>query len=149
MTLEDLDLKLKEAMVAKNEFETSILRGLISAVRNKEIEKRGKSQDLGEADVLDVLKKEAKKRKEASELFLKAQRKDLAEKEEKELEYILQFLPKQLSLEEAEKIVDEVLKNYPDATVKDFGKILKEVMEKSSGGCDGAMVSSIVKNKLK
>ena len=150
MTLfENLDVKLKEAMLSRDEFATSVLRGILSAIHNREIEKRAKSEEIVDEDVLEILKREVKKRKEAADLYVKAQRDDLAKKEMKEGEFISLFLPPQMSREEVEKKVDEVLKDFPEATVKEFGKIIRAVMEKCGGGCEGSVVSEILKNKLK
>jgi uncharacterized protein YqeY len=146
--LDTLNASLKEAMVAKDEFKTSVLRMIISAIRNKEIEKKGKGQQLTDDDVLDVLRKEVKKRKEASTMYQSAGRQESADAEERELQFIETFLPAQMPQEKIEEIVVEVLKEFSSPTQKDFGAIMKKVMAKVAGQADGSVVGEVIKKHL-
>ena len=149
MTLLDkLTASLKEAMVKRDDFKTSVLRMLIAAVRNKEIEKKGKGQQLTDDDVMDVLRKEVKKRKEASLMYQTAGRQESADAEERELQLIETFLPAQMSENDIELIVSEVLKAFENPTQKDFGAIVKAVKEKTGNNADGGVIAQIVKKKL-
>ena len=103
---------------------------------------------MNESDILKVLKKEAKKRKEASIAFEKGNRPQLKEKEDTELKIILEYLPEEISDEELNKLVDEVLSNHQEASMQDFGTIMKEVMAKTDNQVDGSRVSGLVKGKL-
>ena len=98
---------LKDAMKSGDSFRTGVLRMILSALHNKEIEKKGKAQEpiLSEDEIVDLLFKESKKRKEAGEIYSKAGRADLSEKEIKELEIIKKYLPERLGEGEIEKIV--------------------------------------------
>ncbi|MFA6135988.1 MAG: GatB/YqeY domain-containing protein [Candidatus Paceibacterota bacterium] len=147
MLLENLQNKLKEEMVLKNEANVSVIRMLISAIHNREIEAKGKGKEISEEDVSEVLKKELKKRNESALLYKQGNRNDLATKEESEAEFIKQFLPPQMGEEELVKIIEEELKSFPNATQKDFGNIMKAVMAKT-GGSEGGAVSMIIKEKL-
>ena len=152
---------LKEAMKAGKEFETGVLRMLLSSLHNKEIEKKGKDGDsaLSDEEIIEVLFKEAKKRKEAAGIFNNAGRRDLAEKELKELELIRKYLPEQVGVEEIEKIVKAAVEKTGAKTVQEFGKVMAEAMKdlsaqggSASGGkgkmIDAAAVSEVVKKFL-
>jgi hypothetical protein len=147
MLLEQLSASLKEAMVAKDEFKVSLLRMIMAAVHNKEIEK-GKDKGLTEDDVMDVLKKELKKRKESADAYASANRPELAQKETKEAEFISGLLPAQMAESEIEAIVLEVLKDFENPSQKDFGIIMKKAMEKIAGRADGSSVSAVIKKHL-
>ena len=141
---------LKIAMKAANEFEVGTLRMLSAALHNKEIEKKGKGLEavLSDEEVIEVLTREAKKRKEAAELYVKGNRNDLAEKETKELEFIKKYLPEQMSQEEIEKIVKAALEKTGAREVKEFGKVMAEAMKDLKGKADASVVSEIVKKLL-
>src|SRR3989344_1978464 len=148
MILDDLSSQLKDALKAKDDVQASTIRMLVSALHNKEIELHGEGQDLTDADALDVLKKELKKRKEAALAFEQADRKEMAEKEKAEAAYIETLLPPQLSDEEILVIIDEVFAEIGEVSSKDFGKVMKEVMAKNGGAADGGTVSRFFKGKL-
>ncbi len=142
---------LRTALKAGQEFELGVLRMLSAALHNREIEKKGKGleTDLSDEEVIEILTREAKKRKEAAELFVKGNRNDLAEKETKELEFIKKYLSAQLSQEEIDKIVKAAIEKTGATNVKDFGKVMAEAMKELKGKADASIVSEIVKNKLK
>ncbi|MFH1346630.1 MAG: GatB/YqeY domain-containing protein [Spirochaetota bacterium] len=141
---------LKEAMKAGKEFETGVLRMLLSSLHNKEIEKKGKGGDsaLSDEEIIEVLSKEAKKRKEAAELFNNAGRQELGEKELKELELVKKYLPEQVGAEEIEKIVKAAIEKTGAKTVKEFGKVMAEAMKDLKGKADASAVSEAAKKFL-
>ena len=141
---------LKEAMKAGQEFEVGVFRFLLSALHNKEIEKKGKGLEpvLSDSEVIEVLIKEAKKRKESIEAYTKGARSDLAEKETKELEIIKKYLPEQLGEEEIEKIVKAAIEKTGAKEIKDFGKVMAEAMKELRGKADASLVSEITKKNL-
>ena len=153
---------LKEAMKAGQEFEVGVFRMLLSALHNKEIEKKGKGLEpaLSDEDAIEVLSKEAKKRKEAIEAYTKGNRDDLVQKETEELEIIKKYLPEQLNREEVERIVTAVIEKlgakprnvHRDALrgkeIKDFGRVMAEAMKELKGKADASLVSELVKNNL-
>ncbi len=148
---EKLNTDLKDAMKSGDSFRTGVLRMLSSILHNKEIEKKGKGLKpaLSEEEVIEVLAKEAKKRKEAMEISSKAGRADLSEKEAKELEIIKKYLPEQLGEEEVEKIVKAAIEKVGVKDVKDFGKVMAEAMKELKGRADASLVSEMVKKNLK
>ena len=141
---------LKAAMKNANEFELGVLRMIIAAIHNKEIEKRGKGGEsvLIDDEVMDVVVKEAKKRKESIDIYKQGNREDLAQKESKELEIIQAYLPKQLSEQELEKIIDEAIKTSGALTIKDLGKVMGLVSKETKGRADSKIISEIIKKKL-
>ncbi|BAT71708.1 conserved hypothetical protein [Thermosulfidibacter takaii ABI70S6] len=136
---------MKEAMKAKNTVKVSTLRLLISEIKNKEIDKRG---ELTEDEILAVIQKAVKQRRESIEQYKNAGREDLVEKEQKELEILESYLPKPLSKEEIEAIIDEAIKETGAASMRDMGKVMKVVMPKVRGRADGKLVNELVKAKL-
>ncbi len=139
--------ELKAAMKAGNAKRLGVFRLLISALRNKEIEKKGqgKEAELTDEEILQLLSSEAKKRKESITIFIQGNRTDLAEGEKQELEIIQEFLPQQMSAEAAEKAVSEILTR---TGVKEVGPAMKEVMKELRGKVDGGLIGEIVKKKL-
>jgi len=149
MLKEKLFDDLKLAMKSADQETVGVLRILLTAIKNKEIEKKTKNGgdgQLTDEEVIQVLMSDAKKHKESIEIFIKGDRKDLADKEEKELAIIQKYLPKQLSEAEIEQIIDKVLR---EISAKDFGSVMKEVMRELKGKADGKIVSSIIQRKLK
>jgi len=141
---------LSKALKSGDTLRISVLRMVLSSLHNKEIEKKGKNQnsELTEEEIIEVLKREAKKRKEAIETYLKGNRNDLADKEKKELEIIIAYLPKQLSEEEIKKIVQEAIQKLGAQSEKDFGKVMGFLMKELKGKADAGLVSQIVKESL-
>lgn len=146
MIYEKINSELKEALKAKDEKKSGVLRMIISQIRNKEIEKKGAGKDpvLTEEEVLDLVKKEAKKRKEAIALYEQGGRPELAEVEKEELELIQSYLPAEMSREEIEKIVLEI----KNGGVTEFNVLIKEAMARLKGQADGKLVAEIVKSVL-
>lgn len=143
---------LKEAMKAAAKAgqagaadKVGLLRMVSSAIKNKAIEK-GKDAVLSEEEVLQVVAREAKKRKESIEAFMAGGRPDLADKERAELVIVETYLPKQMSREEAAMAVEKVLAGLTDKSNQ--GLIMKAVMAELKGKADGKMISELVKEKL-
>ncbi len=141
--LEDYKIALKQ----KDTIKTSILNFLRSEVSYYRIDK--KKDKLDDQDVISVIKKQVKSHQDSIEQFEKGNRPDLAEKEKKELEILKTYLPQELSEAELRGIVEEVLSSIPNATVKEMGKVMKEVMAKSGGRADGKLISDLVRARLK
>lgn len=136
---------LKQALKAGDGFRTGVLRMMASAIQSLEIEKRGQGQEVKEEDLMAVLMKEAKKRKEAAELYQEGGRPELADKESQELEVIKGYLPEAPSQEEIEKAIEEAVAEGK----KEFGALMKEVMGKFKGrGVSGQEVGEAIKKKL-
>lgn len=143
---EQLTGDLKEFVKAGASEKTAAVRFLLAQIQNREIEKRsaGKAPALSEEEVIEVIRKEVKKRREAIELFKKGGRNELVQKEEKELAFITGYLPPEMSREELEKIIDD-LKHQG---FNDFNSLMKETMKEVKGKADGKLVSEIVKGKV-
>ena len=141
---------LKEAMKSRDDFKVGTLRFLLSSIQAREIEKRGKGlgEELTDEEVMEVLKKEAKKRRESFEIYEKGGRSDLAEKEKKELEYIRSYLPPEMSDADLEKIVEEALVSVQPVGPKDFGRVMNDAMKRVKGAAEASRVQQLVKKKL-
>lgn len=137
---------VKAAMKNKEADRLSAIRFLQSAIKNKEIDLRPK--EITDEDIMSVIKKSAKQRKDSIEQYEKAGRQDLVDKEKFELSVIEQYLPEQMSEEQVSGIVDEVVTALGASTMKDMGAVMKEVQAKTAGAADGKMVSQLVKAKL-
>ncbi|MDP3955565.1 MAG: GatB/YqeY domain-containing protein [bacterium] len=149
MILEKIQNDLKEAMKSGDRIKVSVLRFLLSAIKNKEISAFGAgSGNLSDEDVIGVIQKQAKERKESIEAFRSAGRDELALKEEGELVILNNYLPQQMTAEELEQIVTQVVQETGTASPSDFGKIMKAVMEKVKGKVDGSQVAELVKKSL-
>ncbi len=141
----DLEVSMKQ----KDELRTGTLRMLLSSIHSRLIEQRGHGKtELTEEEVRDVIIKEAKKRREAAELFTSGGRTDLAEKEKKELAIVEHYLPAQASDEEVEKIVKQAVAKINPGSQKDFGKVMAEAMKELKGKADGTRVSEWIKKSL-
>lgn len=148
MLKQQLREDLKQAMLAKDELKTSVLRMAISAIGYYEIQKGGAGYEANDEDVLAVIQKEAKQRRDSIEEFKKANRPELAEKETKELEMLQVYLPQQMSDEEIKNLVKEAINQTGAKTAQDMGKVMGFLMPKIKGKADGAMISKIVKESL-
>ena len=141
---ETIDQDLKKAMIQKNELVVSVLRLIKSAFHNQLIAKKKKK--LSDQEALEIITSQAKKCKDSIEAFKKGNRDDLVEKEEQEFKVIEQYLPKQLSSKEINKIVQEVVDQIEDK--KNFGDVMGRVMSKIKGQADGKVVTQVVKDVL-
>lgn len=158
---EKISQDLKEALRNKEELLLSVLRMLTAAMNNKSIEKRTrlsksgvpgtdleKLAELSDDEITEVIRSESKKRRDAIDGFSKGGRQELAEKESQELKILEKYLPQELSDEEVEKIVKEIVANIGVVTIKDFGRVMGEVMKKIKGQASGDKVSAAVKKIL-
>ena len=148
MLKQKLREELKRSMLARDELTTSVLRMVLSAINYYEIEKGGAGYEANEEDVMSVVQKEAKQRRDSIEEFTKAGRQELADKEQKELEILQKYLPEQLSEEEIKKLVDEAISQTGASNISDMGKVMGALMPKIKGKADGSLVSKIVKESL-
>ncbi len=143
---------LKDAMRSRDDLKLSTLRMLQSAIHNKEIEKKGKtgggSGELIEEELIAVFRSEIKKRKDAVEGFEKGGRLEMAEKERREAEILQSYLPAELPDGELEKIAHEVVSGMGGVTMKEFGRVMGEVMKRVKGQVSGDRASDVVKKIL-
>ena len=142
---EQLTTAMKDAMRAKESVRLGTIRMILSAVKNKEIEKR---EELDDSVVIEVLSTFVKQRREAAEVYRKNDRVDMAESEERELLIVQEFLPAQLSEDDLRSLVDAVLTELAADSMKDMGRVMQVLTEKTKGQADGRLVSELVKSKL-
>lgn len=138
---------IKQAMRDKKAEELSILRMLLSALKNKKID-LGNKDELTEEESLAVIKSEVKKRKDSFASYTEAGREDLASKEKAEIVFLSQYLPEEMSEEEVEKIVKTVIAGIENPSPQNFGQIMAAAMKECKGQADGQVVSATVKKLL-
>lgn len=143
---EQISNDIKTAMKEKNMEKLNALRMIQSAFKNREIELRPNA--MPEDECIAVLKKLAKQRKESIEQFQAANRQDLVDNEAKELRLIETYLPAQMSREQIEAMVTEVIAAVGAKSVKEMGAIMKEMQARSKGTADNKIVSEVIKSKL-
>jgi uncharacterized protein YqeY len=143
--IEQIQEDLKRSMKAKDGNRVSVLRLLLSSIRNREIEKR---DVLDDDEVLAEITSSAKRRRESMEAFKEGDRMDLVEKEEAELVILQEYLPELLSPDEIRNVVQEVVEAVSATTASDLGKVMKELMPRLGGKADGKLVNEIVREVL-
>jgi uncharacterized protein YqeY len=143
-----IDADLKKAMLAREAEKLSVLRMLKSAVKYAAIEKGGADAVPTDADVLAVVRKEAKKRDDSIASYEKAGRTDLADKEKKELVFLQQFLPAQMAPEQVEALVRDAIKETGATGKAQMGQVMKAAQAKAAGQVDGKTLSQIVQRLL-
>ncbi|WP_323842419.1 MULTISPECIES: GatB/YqeY domain-containing protein [unclassified Moraxella] len=136
---------VKTAMKAKNMEQVKVLRNVQAAIKQIEIDNQ---QDLDDAQVLAILQKQIKQRQESLGIYTANGREDLAQKEQFEIDVIGQFLPEQLSDDELAKIVASTIEQLGAAGMKDMGRVMNAVKEKTVGQADPAVISALVKKAL-
>lgn len=143
--VEKINNDMKIAMKNQDKETLSVIRMLKSAVQLAAIEKK---HDLTDEEVVDVLSKQIKMRKDSVVEFTKANREDLANQYNKEIDILMTYMPEQLSMEDVIEIIDSVIKEINPTSQKQMGLIMKEVTPKVKGKFDMGEVSKIIKEKL-
>ena len=149
MLKEQILSDLKESLKSGDNFKRDVLRLLSSAIKNVEIEKMKKEEGLNDQEVVDVVKKAVKQRKDSIEQYEKGGRSDLAEKEKKEIEILSVYLPSQMDEEKVKEIIKQVIAESGASSLKDFGKVMGMAMKKFQGQADGDVVKRIVEESLR
>lgn len=144
MLTEKIKADLEAAMKAQDKDRTSCLRMAISAIKYRQV---ALNQDLDDQEVIKVLRTQIKQVTESLEQFTKGSRLDLAAQEEKNLQILKAYLPKEMDEEAIRTIVKEIIAET-NATKKEFGKVMKLVMAKVAGQADGKLISGIVNSLL-
>ena len=139
--LEDLKKGMKEKDEIRKNTITLIRAGILQYEKDKQIE-------ITEEQILEIIAKEAKKRKDSLPDYEKSGREDLVEQIKKELEIINEYLPKQLGEEELTNIIEEVIKKENARSMKDMGNVMKIVKQKVGVSADGKTINEIVKRLL-
>jgi uncharacterized protein YqeY len=143
--LSTLQADMKQALKAGEKLRLSTLRMLISSIKNESIEKRN---ELTDEEVLTVIQREVKQRRNAIEEYKKGNRDDLVIQAEEEIAFLEAYLPKQLSDEELEALVKETMAEVNISSPKEMGKLMAKLMPKVKGKADGTRVQAMVKKFL-
>jgi len=136
---------MKSAMRSKDSARLGAIRLLQSALKQKEVDER---IDIGDGDVLTIIEKMLKQRRDSIDAFKKADRQDLVEKEEFEVSVLMQYMPEPLKEDEILKIIDQAIKNLSASSMKDMGAVMSAVKLELSGKANMADVSQKIKSKL-
>lgn len=134
-----------EAMKNKEKERLDVIKMLKAAIQNEEIKKK---ESLSDDEIISIITKQVKMRKDAIEEFKKANRDDLISSYENEIKVLEKYLPEALSDEEVIKIIDEAFNKINPTSQKEMGLIMKEVSPKVKGRCDMGKVSNLIKDKL-
>ena len=146
MLAEQVDSDLKSAMKSREEIKVSTLRMLKAASKNAAIDK--KKPELDDTEVLSVIAKLVKQRRESIEEFKKGNRADLVEKEEAEIKILQSYLPQSLTDQEIDKVIVDAIQETGASKRSDMSKVMKLVMQKAAGRADGGLISQKVAAKL-
>lgn len=136
---------MKDAMRSKNVIKKNTVTMVRAAIQRKEVDER---IDLSDDAILEIIAKQLKEKKMAIDEFKKGDRQDLIDLTEKEIEFLLGYLPEQLSEDEIEKIVIETIEEVNAQSMKDIGLIMKAIMPKVKGKADGNTVNKIIKKRF-
>lgn len=157
---ETLQRDFKAALKERDSGAVSVLRMINAAIKNRELEKRNqlrkteaisdleKLSKLTDEEITEVLRREAKKRKEAIEGFRAGAREELALGEEEELKFIEKYLPKQLAQDEVNTEIEKIIAEIKPKGPQDFGRVMGALMAKLRGKVDGKIAGELLKNKL-
>ena len=161
MLKEKLQADLKESLKFGNAKKRIVIGGVMSSIKNRELDKRAKLSKAGtelskldeesrlnEEEVLEVIVSEVKKRKESIESFRDGRREDLATQEKEELDILMTYMPEQMSEDAMRAEVKKTIFEIGAKEIKDMGKVIGAVMAKVKGKADGTLVSKIVKEEL-
>lgn len=146
MNLNDrLNEDMKHAMRSQDKFRLSVIRMVRSSIKNIEIDQR---KTLDDQEILDVLNREVKLRKDSLQEFEKAGRQDLVDQLKQELDILAVYMPKQLSEDEVKAIVQQTIQEVGASSKADMGKVMGALMPKVKGLADGKLVNQIVQQLL-
>ena len=144
---EKLQNDLTEAMRARDEVRSSTIRMVLTAIKNEEVSGK-EARNLSDAEIITVLSREAKKRREAAEAFEQASAKDRAETEKAEGVIIAGYLPERLSEAELKEMIASAIQETGATGPQQMGLVMKSIQPKIAGRADGGTVSSLVKAAL-
>lgn len=137
---------LKTSMKNKDTLRKNTITMVRAGIKQKEVDER---RELDDEDIMDIIAKQLKEKRNAIKEFDRGGRQDLVEQTEKEMEILLKYLPEQLTEEEVEEIVKAVIEEVDAKSMKDMGIIMKNVMPKIKGRADGSVVNKVAKKYLK
>ena len=136
---------LKTAMKAQNKELLSVIRMIKGSMQLEELDKK---RELNDDEVVSIIAKQIKTRKESINEFIKGNRNDLIEKTQSEIDILNKYMPEQLNEEEILVVIDEIINDLKPTSASDMGKVMKEVSVKLKGKADLSLVSKLIKDKL-
>lgn len=142
---ERLNEDMKQAMKSQDKFKLSVIRMVKASIKNLEIDQH---KTLDDNEVLDVLSREIKQRKDSLQEFKQAGRDDLVQKLEAEVAILMEYMPQQLSEEEIKVIVQQTIQEVGATSKADMGKVMGALMPKVKGRADGKLVNQLVQQSL-
>tara|TARA_E500000178_G_scaffold52051_1_gene47869 strand:- start:125 stop:586 length:462 start_codon:yes stop_codon:yes gene_type:complete len=146
---EEITNQLKEAMINKNTNLVNTLRLIKASIKDKDIIAKGNGKgDITDQEIISVLQTMIKQRKASIEMYSSGNREDLVTKEESEIKIISNFLPEQLSSQEIETVINELIISSGASSIKNIGNVIKLVKEKYEGRIDLGVASKLIKEKL-
>lgn len=150
MLRDELNQSLKEAMRARDQQALTTVRLILAALKDRDIQARseGQGDGIGDDEILDMLTKMVKQRREAMSLYEKGNRQDLVDKEQNEIEVIQRFLPQQLNEAELEAAVQQAIGELEADSVKDMGRVMGVLKQRYAGRMDFGKASGLAKAKL-
>ena len=143
--VEQLDKDMIEAMKSQDKFRLTVIRMVKGALKQEQIDHK---KEINDDLLIDVVNKQIKMRKDSITEFEKANRTDLVDQTQAEIDILHAYLPEQLSSEEVEKIINEIFESVKPEGMKDMGKVMGEAQAKLKGKADMKEVSTIIRNKL-
>ncbi|HOW60697.1 MAG TPA: GatB/YqeY domain-containing protein [Candidatus Moranbacteria bacterium] len=145
---EKITSDIKNAMLSGDTVRRDTLRFLDSAIKNFEIEKKKKDSGLSDEEILEVISRSVKQRKDSIQQYINGERPELAEKEKMELEILKTYMPEQISEDEIRKAVKEIISIMGAVGASEIGKVMGQAMAKLKGKADGNIVKRIVSEEL-
>ena len=146
---EEITNQLKDAMINKNTNLVNTLRLIKASIKDKDIIAKGNGKgDITDQEIISVLQTMIKQRKASIDMYSSGNREDLVTKEESEIEIISNFLPEQLSSQEIETVINELIISSGTSSIKNIGNVIKLVKEKYEGRIELGVASKLIKEKL-
>ena len=141
---------LLSAMKSKDTIKVSTLRLILAAIKDRDLESRsnGTGDEVSDSVVLEILSKMVKQRLETSKVYEGAGRFELADTEKKETNVINDYMPKMLTVDELDKVIDDAIDHIKAKSLRDLGKVISKIKEDYSGRCDFADVSQMIRERL-
>ena len=142
--------ELQKAMKSREALKVSTLRLILAAIKDRDLDSRskGNGDTIADSNILEILSKMVKQRKETISTYRKAGRNDLADQEDNEITIISEFLPQKLTKGELKKIIEDTISATNSETIRDLGKVMAEIKNNYAGRCDLAEVSNILRKRL-
>ena len=141
---------LLSAMKSKDTIKVSTLRLILAAIKDRDLESRSKGtgDEVSDSVVFEILSKMVKQRAETSKVYEGAGRFELADTEKKEINVINDYMPKMLTVDELDKVIDDAIGHIKAKSLRDLGKVISKIKEDYSGRCDFADVSQMIRERL-